>query len=622
MSRTEEFDAFYAHTRSRLLHQTYALTADLGAAAAAVRDAFARSWEHWRTVRTGDPEAWVRREARRLAAGRHSTHRLGHRLDDSGTDIVLLDALQRLPADQRALLVLQTVADVDLSAAAREVGLSDAAAAQASDTALTTVAARLDDARPTADDAHRARPDVLDDLEPRLAALRSVSGRVAMPRAAVIRQQGQRRRRRGTAAAVAVAVAALVVSGFVVTLPPDSVPVAADRREIGETAPPPRPEPPGADPGQLLGTPQLAALDPRGRHPWRAARLRGELYSVCQQRRTADPRAREVIVRASRAVRGPRQHAVQAVEVSRTPAAAVGGYQAVVGWYAGCQAARVQLVSRHVVSRPGGAVQILSLREWQDPVRTLTVAVARTGVVVTTLVHEVDRASGPVPRAMARSTAAALDLLCPTSDGACGTAGRPEAAPLPPTGEGPGFLGAVDLPPVADLDTVWAGTEPTRTPAVNPAATICDQADFTEPGFVSARSRVFVMPEANLPQRFGLSQTVGLTSGRRQAERFVADAVARVSTCADRELSAQVDSHDLVRARSASGDVVGHVWRLTFEVAEDTDVSYWLGLVRVAGRVAELSFSGTPEADLGERQFGDLVLRAGERLRELDGTRR
>jgi hypothetical protein len=102
----------------------------------------------------------------------------------------------------------------------------------------------------------------------------------------------------------------------------------------------------------------------------------------------------------------------------------------------------------------------------------------------------------------------------------------------------------------------------------------------------------------------------------------VADAVARVSTCADRELSAQVDSHDLVRARSAAGDVVGHVWRLTFEVAENADVSYWLGLVRVGGRVAELSFSGTPQADLGERQFGDLVLRAGERLRELDGTRR
>ena len=42
MPRAEEFDAFYAHTRSRLLHHTYALTGDLGAAAVAMQDAFAR----------------------------------------------------------------------------------------------------------------------------------------------------------------------------------------------------------------------------------------------------------------------------------------------------------------------------------------------------------------------------------------------------------------------------------------------------------------------------------------------------------------------------------------------------------------------------------------------------
>jgi len=103
-----------------------------------------------------------------------------------------------------------------------------------------------------------------------------------------------------------------------------------------------------------------------------------------------------------------------------------------------------------------------------------------------------------------------------------------------------------------------------------------------------------------------------------------------VGSCPDRELSAQVDSHTVVRAGgpagaadgSAAKAVDGHVWRLTFEVAEDTEVSYLLGLVRVGSRVAELSFSGTPDADLGARQFADLVLRAGERLRELGDTRR
>jgi hypothetical protein len=38
--------------------------------------------------------------------------------------------------------------------------------------------------------------------------------------------------------------------------------------------------------------------------------------------------------------------------------------------------------------------------------------------------------------------------------------------------------------------------------------------------------------------------------------------------------------------------------------------------------VAELSFSGAPSADVGAEAFADLVLRAGERLRELDADRR
>ncbi len=161
---------------------------------------------------------------------------------------------------------------------------------------------------------------------------------------------------------------------------------------------------------------------------------------------------------------------------------------------------------------------------------------------------------------------------------------------------------------------MWAGTEPSRTPATNPAATVCDQADFTGSPFVLARSRSFVMPESHLPQRFGLSETVGLASSPGGAADFVADAVARVQSCPDRELSAQVDTDDAI----GSGDVEGHVWQLTFELADSAEVTYRLGIVRVGGRVAELSFSGTPDADVGGDAFADLVLRAGERLRELE----
>ena len=63
----------------RLLLQTYALTGDLGASRAAVRDAFVVAWHHWRKVsRLDDPENAVRPNAWRHAQRRH-TARLWHR---------------------------------------------------------------------------------------------------------------------------------------------------------------------------------------------------------------------------------------------------------------------------------------------------------------------------------------------------------------------------------------------------------------------------------------------------------------------------------------------------------------------------------------------------------------
>jgi hypothetical protein len=149
---------------------------------------------------------------------------------------------------------------------------------------------------------------------------------------------------------------------------------------------------------------------------------------------------------------------------------------------------------------------------------------------------------------------------------------------------------------------------------VNPAAGLCDQTNFGHQAFVRARSRSFVMPESDLLSRFGLSQTVGLISEPALAEQLVAATVERVQSCPERELSATIDSYQEL----GEGDLDGHVWQITFEVDEGAEVTYRLGLVRLTTRVAELSFAGAPSADVGAEAFADLVLRAGERLRELD----
>jgi len=444
------------------------------------------------------------------------------------------------------------------------------------------------------------------------------------------------RRRLWTAASVGIAVVVAVAGVLVVspTAGPDQldrllvdVDADADAQVTARTAPPTKasgppepvpPERPGASQDQLLRTAQLPDMAPRT--SWRVTGTGGGTASLCQPRPSARPRPEALLVRRYLADTERRQRAVQTIEVARRPAGGASAYRTMIGWYAGCQAPRLQLMSSFVVDGRDARndVRILVLRRRLEPVRTLTVAVARSGVAATALVHEVDRSIGPGARDMARSTSRALDRLCPTTDGDCGSARRPVAAPPPPTGEAPGFLGVVDLPPVGSLNAAWAGTGPMRATGLNPAATLCDEADFGRRAFTQVRSRSFVMPGSDLPQRFGLSETVGRATRQGVAPGFTEKVASRVAGCPDRELSARIRRHDRVR----SGDVEGHAWALTFEVSEGTEVAYRLGLVRRGTRVAELAFLGTPEADVGATAFAALVLRAGERLRELDAVTR
>lgn len=609
MPRAEEFDAFYAQTRSRLLHQTYALTGDLGAAAAALRDAFAHAWQYWHKLRLRDAEGWVRHEAGQLATLRHNAH-LRRRLDETGADTALLEQLQALPATSRRLVLLQTLAELDLASAARDVAMTDEAALDATDAALE----RLLGGSPA------SHSTTLAQLEARLDGLRAVSERVVLPQPEVIRKQGRRRRRRG-AVAVVVASAAVVVGAGVLVTPSattgDSA-AADDRRQIGETTEPP-PPPPGADEDQLLVTATVDGLD-RGARWQQTSRPDPLRDRPCQLEALADPRARDRYVRTFRADTEARQRLTQVVEVSRGEQQAERARAQMLAWYAGCQAPQTQLVSAHRAERTGPDAEVLRFRSYGAEVGTTTVAVARTGVVTTTLVHEVARPLGPPVQAIGDRLSDAIARLCRTSDGPCDGGGRLRPEQLPPTGEGRGFLGVVDLAPVADLDTSWAGTGVSRA-RTNPAATLCDQTEFTLPGFVRARTRTFVLPDSDLPQRlparFGLSETVGVMRGEELAQGFVADVAAEIDSCEERELSVQTDS----AADVGSGDVQGRAWQLTFEVADGSSVTYRLGVVRNGDSVAQLTFSGTQTADVGEEPFAALVVRAGQRLEELADVR-
>lgn len=130
-----EFDAWYADAFGRLVNQVHAMTGDREEARDCVQEAFVRAWSHRRTLETaGNPDAWVRTTAYRLAVSRWRRAVRGRRDPDRaiGSTAVarppdenralLIAALRCLPAEQRRALVLHHLVDLPVAEVARETG--------------------------------------------------------------------------------------------------------------------------------------------------------------------------------------------------------------------------------------------------------------------------------------------------------------------------------------------------------------------------------------------------------------------------------------------------------------------------------------------------------------------
>jgi hypothetical protein len=146
--------------------------------------------------------------------------------------------------------------------------------------------------------------------------------------------------------------------------------------------------------------------------------------------------------------------------------------------------------------------------------------------------------------------------------------------------------------------------------------TTCDRANFAKARAQRTRSRTFLIPEARLPARFGLSETYGRFRTQKAARRFLDDVRSRVANCEDRDLATNVTSARTVRNPKQGVD--WSAWTLRTEISEREAVRFRVGFVRVGKTVSQLTFVSAPKDDIAGPRFEALVQRAGDRLRELD----
>lgn len=159
---SEDFAAFYERHRDACFRAVLAGVADRHLAEELTAEAFARAWAHWRKVAGHPaPAAWVvrtalnthvswwRRRRREVAWDAEAGGRAeGRTADDDATvvDLALRDALRRLPARQREVVVLRVFLDLDTKGTAAALGVAPGTVQAHLHRAMKTLRAELEEA--------------------------------------------------------------------------------------------------------------------------------------------------------------------------------------------------------------------------------------------------------------------------------------------------------------------------------------------------------------------------------------------------------------------------------------------------------------------------------------------
>lgn len=340
----------------------------------------------------------------------------------------------------------------------------------------------------------------------------------------------------------------------------------------------------------------------------------------CQGARFADPDGEGTLVRRLVAADGPVRSVLQTVEVSRDSRSASDAFTTTLGWFAGCREAQVRLVDAWQVQGLGTRAEVVRLEAPVGPrgrLGELLAGVVRSDRVTISVVAESTGGALDVDAFAALLRTATTGLCRADASGFCPERAEVRRTAVPLSGEARGTLAVSDLPALPGVEQPWVGTAPTAAGRAD-AATACDATSFVRAGAPRALSRTYLVPDSDLPDRFGLTQTVGTFRTGARAQALVDRVERAMARCEDDDLSVRLVT---TRVGPVRDGVTTAYWRLEQEVSDDRTVASWMGVARSGRVVTQVLLTPAGGADLDRAGFAAVLDRARDRLAELEGSR-
>lgn len=599
MPESRDFRQLHQTSHRKLVLQGIALTGDPAAAGAGVRDAFVAASRQWdRICKQADPQEWLRNRAWTMAHRRHLS-RPWHREEGiTPEQSVVLRGLQQLSDPQRRCLLLHHLVELDLPAISRELGASESQCAQLLHDATESYT------RDTGFNQATLR-ESLDLLEP-------LAAQVELPTVEEMQRTGKKHRLAYTAAGSLAAIAIFLGAGYLVSTGHASPVLGAQ----GDTSP--------VTQSMLLNEQQLAPLSPA--QPWAVNATSDNtggtgLNSICQTDRFADKSGLGTLVRKFSAQGVPARTLVETVEISQDATKAKKSYLTTRNWFADCQAPRLRLLNTWKLSGLGDEAELMGFELTADSaIRRMTVGLARDNALTISMVAETENGNDVDPQVAGNVLAQALKRLCQSSAAGdhCKATPTLEASNPPPASDAKGFLAVVDLPAVGAIQFPWIGSD-LLPGEPNVASTPCDNTSFIKAGATSAQSRSYLIPQAGLPARFGITETIAEFPNPDVARQTINGVFTRMSTC-EKDLLGSKVTQARIQQKGPSGTEYG-LWRVESQINDKQEtVQWWMGISRVGNYLAQINFAPIGPNDVKQDAVIALVERARDRLHELAPT--